>query len=61
LDPKEPDDLLIAPEEDEKANATPPLPENPGKSLVSAEDLPCTPIPRRSSVRRVGFIGKSGA
>jgi DNA modification methylase len=29
FDPKELDDLLIAPEEDEIANATPPLPENP--------------------------------
>jgi hypothetical protein len=29
FDRKEIDDLLIAPEEDERANATPPLPENP--------------------------------
>jgi DNA modification methylase len=29
FDPRELDDLLIAPEEDEIANATPPLPENP--------------------------------
>jgi DNA modification methylase len=29
FDPKEIDDLLIAPEEDEKANAAPPLPANP--------------------------------
>ncbi len=33
FDPKELDDLLIAPEEDERANATPPLPENPVSRL----------------------------
>lgn len=29
FDPKELDDLLVAPKDDEKANAVPPLPENP--------------------------------
>ena len=33
FDPKELDDLLIAPAEDERANATPPLPENPVSRL----------------------------
>ena len=33
FDPKELDDLLIAPEEDERANATPPLPEHPVSRL----------------------------
>jgi DNA modification methylase len=33
FDPKELDDLLIAPEEDERDNATPPLPENPVSRL----------------------------
>src|ERR1017187_6942604 len=33
FDPKELDDLLIAPEEDERANAAPPLPENPVSRL----------------------------
>jgi DNA modification methylase len=33
FDPKELDDLLIAPEEDERANATPPLPDNPVSRL----------------------------
>jgi DNA modification methylase len=36
FDPKELDDLLIAPEEDERANATPPLPE---KSVSQLGDL----------------------
>ncbi len=30
FDPKEIDDLLLVPDDDEKANAAPPLPENPG-------------------------------
>src|SRR5208337_579226 len=33
FDPKEIDDLLIAPEEDERANAVPPLPETPVSRL----------------------------
>jgi DNA modification methylase len=33
FDPKELDDLLIAPEADERANATPPLPDNPVSRL----------------------------
>jgi hypothetical protein len=33
FDPKELDDLLLGPEDDEKANAVPPLPENPASRL----------------------------
>jgi hypothetical protein len=33
FDPKELDDLLLGPEDDEKANAVPPLPENPVSQL----------------------------
>src|SRR2546423_8799316 len=33
FDPKELDDLLVPPEDDERANATPPLPENPVSRL----------------------------
>jgi hypothetical protein len=34
FDPKELDDLLIAPAEDERANATPPLPDDPPDSAT---------------------------